>query len=155
GRLRARGAVSDADVAGGDGGHPGAAARTHPASQPWAPRRARRPRSGSRFPFAPPGSRASGRRRRAGRPRVSRRVRAIAFGCAALASAALAAVAAGGYRADLEGQLGPMRPVVVARAPIPARRALSEADAERLLEVRRIPVRFAPAGALSAPRQVI
>ncbi len=86
---------------------------------------------------------------------MSRRVRAIAFGCAALASAALAAVAAGGYRADLEGQLGPLRPVVVARAPIPARRALSEADAERLLEVRRIPVRFAPAGALSAPRQVI
>ena len=91
------------------------------------------------------GRRAAGRARR-----VSRRARAIGFGCAALACAGLAAAVAGGYRTDLESQLGPLRPAVVAREPIPARRALRPADADRLLEVRRMPARFVPAGALSA-----
>jgi Flp pilus assembly protein CpaB len=86
---------------------------------------------------------------------VSRRVRAIAFGCAALACAGLAAAVAGGYRADLDAQLGPLRPVVVTRATIPARRPLRPADARRLLEVRRVPQRFAPGGALSAPEQAV
>jgi Flp pilus assembly protein CpaB len=86
---------------------------------------------------------------------VSRRVRAIAFGCAALACAGLAAAVAGGYRADLDAQLGPLRPVVVARARIPARRALRPGDAERLLEVRRVPERFVPGGALAVPQQAI
>jgi Flp pilus assembly protein CpaB len=86
---------------------------------------------------------------------VSRRARAIAFGSAALACAGLAASLAGGYRADLEGQLGPLRPVVVARAEIPPRRALRPRDVERLLEVRRIPQRFVPGGALAAPEQAI
>jgi hypothetical protein len=86
---------------------------------------------------------------------VSRRARAIAFGCAALACAGLAAVIAGGYRADLDTQLGPLRSVVVARATIPARRPLRPADARRLLEVRRVPQRFAPGGALSAPEQAV
>jgi Flp pilus assembly protein CpaB len=92
-----------------------------------------------------------------GRPTlgVSRRVRAIAFGSAALACAALAAALAGGYRADLDAQLGPLRPVVVARATVPARRPLRPADVDRLLEVRRVPQRFAPGGALSAPEQAI
>ena len=86
---------------------------------------------------------------------MSRRGRAIAFGAAALACAGLAAAVAGGYRADLESQLGPLRPVVVARAGIPARRPLRPAGARALLEVRRIPERFVPAGALAAPEQAI
>jgi Flp pilus assembly protein CpaB len=86
---------------------------------------------------------------------VSRRVRAIGFACAALACAGLAAAVAGGYRADLDAQLGPLRGVVVARARIPPRRPLRPADAERLLEVRRVPQRFVPGGALSAPEQAI
>jgi Flp pilus assembly protein CpaB len=86
---------------------------------------------------------------------VSRRIRAIGFGLAALACAGLAAAVAGGYRADLEGQLGPLRSVVVARAQIPARRALRPSDVDRLLEVRRIPERFVPGGVLSAPQQAI
>ncbi len=86
---------------------------------------------------------------------MSRRARAIAFGCAALACAGMAAAVAGGYRTDLESTLGPLRSVVVAREPVPARQKLRPADADRLLEVRRVPQRFAPAGALSAPKQAI
>jgi len=86
---------------------------------------------------------------------VSRRGRAVAFGCAALACAGLAASLAGGYRADLESQLGPLRPVVVARSRVPARTPLRPHEARTLLEVRRIPQRFAPLGALGAPEQAI
>jgi pilus assembly protein CpaB len=86
---------------------------------------------------------------------VSRRARAIAFGCAALMCAGLAAAVAGGYRGDLDSQLGPLRQVVVARAQVPARSRLGAADAKRLLEVRRVPARFVPAGTLTAPEQAI
>jgi Flp pilus assembly protein CpaB len=67
----------------------------------------------------------------------------------------LAAGVAGGYRSDLESQLGPLQPVVVARVNLPARRALRPAQSSKLLEVRRIPERFAPPGALSAPEQAV
>jgi Flp pilus assembly protein CpaB len=86
---------------------------------------------------------------------VSRRARAVAFACAALACAGLAAALTGGYRADLESQLGPLRPVVIARASLPARRALRPGQASRLLEVRRVPERFAPPGALPSPEHAI
>jgi Flp pilus assembly protein CpaB len=86
---------------------------------------------------------------------MSRRARAIAFACAALVCAGLAAAVAGGYRADLESQLGPLRPVVVARASLPARQALRPGQAARLLEVRRIPERFAPPGAVASPAQTV
>ncbi len=86
---------------------------------------------------------------------MSRRARAIAFACAALACAGLAAAVAGGYRADLESQLGPLRPVVVTRARLPVRQALRPAQASRLLEVRRVPERFAPPGALTSAEQAI
>jgi Flp pilus assembly protein CpaB len=86
---------------------------------------------------------------------MSRRARAIAFGAAALACAGLAAAVAGGYRTDLESQLGPLRPVVVATAPIPSRRPLRASQVRQLLEVRRVPERFAPAGALTVPQQAI
>jgi Flp pilus assembly protein CpaB len=84
---------------------------------------------------------------------MRRRVRAIAFGCAAIACAGLAAAMAGGYRQDLQSELGPLRSVVVARARIPPHHTIAPPDVARLLEVRRIPERFAPAGALAMPRQ--
>jgi Flp pilus assembly protein CpaB len=86
---------------------------------------------------------------------MSRRARAIAFACAALACAGMAAAVAGGYREDLESQLGPLRPAVVARARLPARQALRPKDVSKLLEVRRIPERFAPPGAITSPEQAI
>jgi pilus assembly protein CpaB len=84
---------------------------------------------------------------------MKRRVRAIAFGCAALLCAGLAAAMTGGYREDIQSELGPLRPVVVATARIPAGHAIAAKDAENLLEVRRIPERFAPVGALAIPQQ--
>jgi Flp pilus assembly protein CpaB len=86
---------------------------------------------------------------------MSRRARAIAFASAAVACAALAAAVAGGYRADVESQFGPLRAAVVARARLPAGEALRPQDLPRLLEVRRIPERFAPPGAVTSPEQVI
>jgi Flp pilus assembly protein CpaB len=86
---------------------------------------------------------------------VSRRARAIGFAAAAIACAAMAAALAGGYRSDLESQFGPLRPVVVARIRLPARRDLRPAEAGRLLEGRRVPERFAPTGALTAPEQAV
>lgn len=84
---------------------------------------------------------------------MKRRTRAIAFGCAALVCAGLAAAMAGGYRSDVQSELGPLRPVVVTTARIPAHRAIAAKDAGKLLETRRVPARFAPSGALSAPEQ--
>jgi Flp pilus assembly protein CpaB len=84
---------------------------------------------------------------------MRRRVRAIAFGCAALLCAGLAAAMTGGYREDIQSELGPLRPVVVAKARIPAGHAIAAKDVENLLEVRRIPERFAPVGALAIPQQ--
>lgn len=82
---------------------------------------------------------------------MKRRVRAIAFGCAALVCAGLAAAMTGGYRQDIQSELGPLRPVVVATARIPAGRTIAAKDVGDLLEVRRVPERFAPAGALALP----
>jgi len=84
---------------------------------------------------------------------MSRRVRAIGFGCAALACAALAAAMTGGYHEDLQSELGPLRSVVVATARIPAHRAIPVKEVDELLEVRRVPDRFAPHGALAIPDQ--
>lgn len=84
---------------------------------------------------------------------MRRRVRAIAFGCAALLCAGLAAAMTGGYREDIQSELGPLRPVVVATARIPAGHPIPAGDIENLLEVRRIPERFAPAGALAIPQE--
>jgi Flp pilus assembly protein CpaB len=86
---------------------------------------------------------------------MSRRARAIGFAGAALACAVLAAAVAGGYRSDFEDQLGPLRPVVVARGELPPHRPLRPAQASMLLGVRRVPERFAPPGALTAPQQAI
>jgi Flp pilus assembly protein CpaB len=82
---------------------------------------------------------------------MSRRARAAAFAAAALACAALSAGLAGGYRSDVAAQLGPLRPVVVAREPLLAGRPLEPEDVARSLEVRRIPERFVPPGALALP----
>jgi Flp pilus assembly protein CpaB len=86
---------------------------------------------------------------------VSRRARAGAFAFAALACAALAATVAGGYRAGLEDRLGALRPVVVSVAPLAARRPLTPADVADSLEVRRVPARFLPSGALPSPRRAV
>jgi Flp pilus assembly protein CpaB len=84
---------------------------------------------------------------------MKRRARAIAFGCAALLCAGLAAAMTGGYHQDIQGELGPLRSVVVATARMPAGRPISAKDVDQILEVRRVPERFAPVGALALPGQ--
>jgi Flp pilus assembly protein CpaB len=86
---------------------------------------------------------------------MSRRARAAAFAVAALACAALSAGLAGGYRSDIAAQLGPLRPVVVAREPLPADRVLTPDAVGRSLGVRRIPERFVPPGALALPADAL
>lgn len=86
---------------------------------------------------------------------MSRRRRALAFGAAALVCAGLAAAMASGYRSDVASQLGPLRPVVVAARALPPHEALSAAAIRGSLEIRRVPVRFVPPGALSAPGQAL
>lgn len=86
---------------------------------------------------------------------MSRRSRAVAFLAGAAVCAGLAATLAGGYERSLEEQLGVLRPVVVARATIPARRPITPRRARRMLEVRRIPQRFLPPGVLASPAQAV
>jgi Flp pilus assembly protein CpaB len=86
---------------------------------------------------------------------MSRRARAAAFAAAAVACAALSAGLAGGYRSDVAAQLGPLRPVVVAREPLPADRPIKPEDVVRGLQVRRIPERFVPPGALAIPSDAL
>jgi Flp pilus assembly protein CpaB len=86
---------------------------------------------------------------------MSRRGRAVGFAVAAALCAGLAASVAGGYRSDLAAQLGELRPAVVAARSLPARRPLAAGRIDRMLEVRRVPERFVPPGALTSPAQAL
>ena len=82
---------------------------------------------------------------------MSRRARAGSFAAAAALCAGLAASAAGGGGSGLESQLGPLRPALVTREALPAGRILDPRALARSVEVRRVPERFLPPGALSSP----
>lgn len=86
---------------------------------------------------------------------MSRRGRALAFFAGAVVFAALAAALAGGYERSVSEQLGDLRPVLVASERIPARRMIGPRQAQHSLEVRRVPLRFAPPGALTGPAEAI
>jgi Flp pilus assembly protein CpaB len=86
---------------------------------------------------------------------VKRRRRAIAFVLAAAIAAATAAGLADSYRAGAVGGYGALRPVAVAGVALKAGRALAPADAARELELRRVPSRFVPVGALHDPSEAI
>lgn len=86
---------------------------------------------------------------------MSRRVRAGAFLVLALLAAALAAGIADGYGARVARGYGALRPVVVAAAGLPAGQRIGSAQLSSALEVRRIPQRFVPPGALSSPAEAL
>jgi pilus assembly protein CpaB len=86
---------------------------------------------------------------------MSRRTRAIAFGIAALLAAIAAGTIADGYGDSVARGYGALRPVVVASAQLPAGKALTPTDAEKGLEVRQVPARFVPAGALRDPAEAL
>jgi Flp pilus assembly protein CpaB len=86
---------------------------------------------------------------------MSRRARAIAFGLAALIAAAAAGTIADGYGDSVARGYGALRPVVVAATSLPAGKVLDPTHAEADLEVRRVPARFVPAGALRDPAEAL
>jgi pilus assembly protein CpaB len=86
---------------------------------------------------------------------MSRRARALAFLLAALIAAAAAAAIADGYGDSVVRGYGELRPVLVASSDLPAGKTIDPAAAAEKLEVRRVPVRFAPPGALTAPAETV
>lgn len=83
---------------------------------------------------------------------MSRRRRALLLLAAALLCALLAAAVAGRYRSQVEGQYGPLRPVLVTAAELPAGQVIGPGAA---LAVRRVPAAFVPPGALRRPRDAL
>ncbi len=81
---------------------------------------------------------------------MTRRRRAILFGLAAILAAGLAAALADGYGARVARGYGELRPVVVAAVPLPVGQPI-DPEAAAGLDVRRVPVRFVPPGALASP----
>jgi len=86
---------------------------------------------------------------------VSRRRRALAFGLAALFAAAGAAAVADGYGDRVARGYGALRPVVIATGALPANRVIDPEAIAADLELRRVPVRFVPPGALADPDQAL
>ncbi len=86
---------------------------------------------------------------------MSRRARAIAFGLAALLAALVAGAIADGYGRSVARGYGALRPVVVAGATLPAGRPVAPDRARKDLEVRRVPARFVPTGALRDPGEAL
>lgn len=86
---------------------------------------------------------------------MSRRARALGFLLAALLAAVAAAAIADGYGDSVVRGYGELRPVLVASADLAAGRAIDPEVAVEKLEVRRVPVRFAPPGALAAPAEAV
>lgn len=86
---------------------------------------------------------------------MSRRVRAFGFLAAALIAAATAAALANGYGDSVVSGYGRLRPVLVASSDLPAGKPIEPGTAAEDLEVRRVPVRFAPPGALFAPAEAV
>jgi len=86
---------------------------------------------------------------------VSRRGRAIAFLLAAALAATAAAAIADGYGESVVRGYGELRPVLIASADLEAGKEIDPGLAAEELEVRRVPVRFAPPDALAAPREAV
>lgn len=73
----------------------------------------------------------------------------------ALAAAGLAMTLVNGYSTSVVDSYGQMRPVVVVTSAIGRGKELSPEMASERFEVRRIPVRFTPAGTMAGPDQAI
>lgn len=86
---------------------------------------------------------------------MSRRGRAIGFLLAALFAAVAAATIADGYGESVARGYGTLRPVLVAADDLEAGKAIGPMVATEKLEVRRVPVRFAPPGVLADPAEAV
>lgn len=86
---------------------------------------------------------------------MSRRGRAVGFLAAALVAAVVAATIADGYGESVVRGYGELRPVLIATADLSAGEEIDPRAVAEKLEVRRVPVRFAPPGALAAPTEAL
>lgn len=84
---------------------------------------------------------------------MSSRARALGFGALAVLCAVASASIASGYRDNVDAQLGELRSVVVVSESLPAGRRLERSVIRRALELREVPVRFAPPDALADPAE--
>jgi Flp pilus assembly protein CpaB len=82
---------------------------------------------------------------------MSRRARAALFFALAVFAAAAAAAIVAGYGSSVARGYGPLRPVVVLEATLPAGEPIGPHEIATRLDVRRVPERFVPAGALAVP----
>jgi Flp pilus assembly protein CpaB len=79
----------------------------------------------------------------------------VGFLLGALLAASAAAAVADGYGDSVVRGYGELRPVLIATADLRAGTEIDPRVAAEELEVRRVPVRFAPPGALAAPAQAL
>jgi pilus assembly protein CpaB len=86
---------------------------------------------------------------------VSRRTRAILFGIGAVVAAVAAGAIADGYGNSVARGYGALRPVVIASTQLSPGKPVSPTAAERDLEVRQVPARFVPLGALRDPAEAL
>lgn len=75
---------------------------------------------------------------------MSRRSRALALLGMAAVCAGLASSIVNGYSQDVRAQVGPLTPVLVARAQVPQGKLFTPANVSKYLAARRVPVRFVP-----------
>ena len=86
---------------------------------------------------------------------MSRRARAAGFLLAALFAAVAAAAVADGYGESVVRGYGELRPVLIASTDLRAGKTIDPETAAEGLEVRRVPLRFAPPGVLSSPAEAV
>jgi Flp pilus assembly protein CpaB len=86
---------------------------------------------------------------------MSRRGRALAFLLAAALAAVGAATVVDGYGNSVVRGYGELRPVVVAAADLRAGETIGPALANSELEIRQVPTRFVPPGALVDPGDAV
>ncbi len=86
---------------------------------------------------------------------MNRRARVLALFGASAVCAGLAVSLVNGYASEVRTQVGPLVPVVVARAHVPAGRVVTRSDVQLRLSLRRVPERFAPPDALRSPGQAL
>ena len=82
---------------------------------------------------------------------MSRRARAAVFFAMAMLAAAAAVTIVAGYGSQVTRGYGALRQVVVLEASLPAGRPIGPRELASALDVRRVPERFVPAGALVDP----
>jgi Flp pilus assembly protein CpaB len=86
---------------------------------------------------------------------MSRRARAVLFLVLAVLAAAAAAAIVAGYGSSVARGYGPLRQVVVLESDLAAGRTIDSRLVATRLDVRRVPERFVPAGALVVPADAI